>query len=300
MIANDVAACLADSPVFKEATAVAPGFLNLKLSESFLFGMVKAMAEEPKFGLEMPEKPKKIMIDYGGANVAKPLHVGHLRPAIIGESIKRISRYAGHEVIGDVHLGDWGTPIGMVIAELQERKPELVYFDENYEGEYPEETPITEAEFAEIYPLASAKSKEDPEFKAKALEATRKFQKGVRGYRALWKHIVDVSKVDLKRNYDSLNVEFDLWKGESDVNDLIPEMVDYMKKRRLGLYQRRRSGGGCERRKRHQGSAPLYDLKIRWRLPVQHHGPGHYHGAYAPVRSRRDHLYHGQAPGPVL
>ena len=191
--------------------------------------MVKAMDSEPKFGLEMPEKPKKIMIDYGGANVAKPLHVGHLRPAIIGESIKRISRYAGHEVIGDVHLGDWGTPIGMVITELQERKPDLPYFDESYQGEYPAEEPITEAEFAEIYPLASAKSKEDAAFKAKALEATRKFQKGVRGYRALWKHIVDVSKVDLKKNYDSLNVEFDLWKGESDVNDLIPEMVDYMK-----------------------------------------------------------------------
>ena len=191
MIANDVAARLADSPVFKEAAAVAPGFLNLKLSESFLLGMVKAMDSEPKFGLEMPEKPKKIMIDYGGANVAKPLHVGHLRPAIIGESIKRISRYAGHEVIGDVHLGDWGTPIGMVIAELQERKPDLLYFDESYQGEYPAEEPITEAEFAEIYPLASAKSKEDAAFKAKALEATRKFQKGVRGYRALWKHIVD-------------------------------------------------------------------------------------------------------------
>ena len=229
MIANDVAARLADSPVFKEAAAVAPGFLNLKLSESFLLGMVKVMDSEPKFGLEMPEKPKKIMIDYGGANVAKPLHVGHLRPAIIGESIKRISRYAGHEVIGDVHLGDWGTPIGMVITELQERKPDLPYFDESYQGEYPAGEPITEAEFAEIYPLASAKSKEDAAFKAKALEATRKFQKGVRGYRALWKHIVDVSKVDLKRNYDSLNVEFDLWKGESDVNDLIPEMVDYMK-----------------------------------------------------------------------
>lgn len=229
MIANDVAARLADSPVFKEAAAVAPGFLNLKLSESFLLGMVKAMDSEPKFGLEMPEKPKKIMIDYGGANVAKPLHVGHLRPAIIGESIKRISRYAGHEVIGDVHLGDWGTPIGMVITELQERKPDLPYFDESYQGEYPAEEPITEAEFAEIYPLASAKSKEDAAFKAKALEATRKFQKGVRGYRALWKHIVDVSKVDLKKNYDSLNVEFDLWKGESDVNDLIPEMVAYMK-----------------------------------------------------------------------
>ncbi|MCI9336252.1 MAG: arginine--tRNA ligase [Lachnospiraceae bacterium] len=229
MIANDVAAKLTDSDVFREAAAVAPGFLNLKLSEGFLLRQVEAMRTEPKFGLEMPGSRKKIMIDYGGANVAKPLHVGHLRPAIIGESIKRISRYAGHEVIGDVHLGDWGTPIGMVITELQERKPELVYFDENYQGEYPEEAPLTEAEFAEIYPLASGKAKEDPEYRARALEATRKFQKGVRGYRALWKHIVDVSKVDLKRNYDSLNVEFDLWKGESDVNDLIPEMVAYMK-----------------------------------------------------------------------
>lgn len=229
VIANEVAARLAGSKVFKEAAAVAPGFLNLKLSEGFLLTAVEAMRTEPKFGLEALEKPRKIMIDYGGANVAKPLHVGHLRPAIIGESIKRISRYVGHEVIGDVHLGDWGTPIGMVITELRERRPELLYFDESYQGDYPEEAPITEAEFAEIYPLASAKSKEDPAFKAKALEATRKFQKGVRGYRALWKHIVDVSKVDLKKNYDSLNVEFDLWKGESDVNDLIPEMVAYMK-----------------------------------------------------------------------
>lgn len=230
VIAGEVASRLADHPVFQEAVAVAPGFLNLKLRESCLLGMLQEMASSAKYGLGMPEHPRKILIDYGGANVAKPLHVGHLRPAIIGESIKRICRYAGHEVIGDVHLGDWGTPIGMVITQLQERKPDLVYFDENYEGVYPEETPITEAEFAEIYPLASARSKEDPEFKARALEATRKFQQGVPGYRALWKHIVDVSKVDLKKNYDSLHVEFDLWKGESDVNDLIPEMVDYMKK----------------------------------------------------------------------
>lgn len=229
MIANEVAAQLSESKVFKEAVAAMPGFLNLKLSESFLLNIVKAMAEEPKFGLEIPEKPKNIMIDYGGANVAKPLHVGHLRPAIIGESIKRISRYAGHEVIGDVHLGDWGTPIGMVITELRERKPELIYFDENYTGEYPTEPPFTDDEFAEIYPLASAKAKEDPEYRARALEATLKFQNGVRGYRALWKHIVDMSKVDLKKNYDSLDVEFDLWKGESDVNGLIPEMVAYMK-----------------------------------------------------------------------
>ncbi len=229
MIADEVVRQLGESSVFKEAVAVAPGFLNLRISEDFLLGMVCTMTKEEKFGLEMPGKSKKIMIDYGGANVAKPLHVGHLRPAIIGESIKRICRYAGHEVIGDVHLGDWGTPIGMVITELRERKPDLLYFDENYDGAYPEEPPITEAEFAEIYPLASAKAKADPEYRGRALEATRKFQTGVRGYRALWKVIVDVSKVDLKRNYDSLNVEFDLWKGESDVNDLIPEMVAYMK-----------------------------------------------------------------------
>ena len=229
VIANEVASRLEGSSVFKEAAAVAPGFLNLKISEAFLLNVVKTMAEETKFGLEMPTKQKKIMIDYGGANVAKPLHVGHLRPAIIGESIKRICRYAGNECIGDVHLGDWGTPIGLVITELQERKPDLVYFDENYTGEYPEEPPFTDAEFAEIYPFASAKSKEDAEYRARALEATRKFQSGVRGYRALWEHIVRVSKVDLKKNYDSLNVEFDLWKGESDVNDLIPEMVAYMK-----------------------------------------------------------------------
>lgn len=229
MIANDVAAKLEGSGVFKEASAVAPGFLNLKLSEEYLLEIVKTMKAEPKFGLGMPAHPKKIIIDYGGANVAKPLHVGHLRPAIIGESIKRISRYAGNECIGDVHLGDWGLPIGLVITELQERKPDLVYFDENYEGEYPEEPPFTDEEFAEIYPLASAKSKEDPEYKTRAMEATLKFQRGIRGYRALWKHILEVSKVDLKKNYDSLNVEFDLWKGESDVNELIPEMVAYMK-----------------------------------------------------------------------
>lgn len=231
MIANGVAAKLAESQVFKEAAAVAPGFLNLKLSETYLLKLLNTMAAEPKFGLEMPEHPERIMIDYGGANVAKPLHVGHMRPAVIGESIKRICRYAGNECIGDAHLGDWGLPIGLVITELQERRPDLVYFDESYEGEYPEESPFAdENEFDEIYPLATAKSKEDPEYRARALEATRKFQDGVRGYRALWRHIVDISKVDIKKNYDSLNVEFDLWKGESDVHDLIPHMVDYMKK----------------------------------------------------------------------
>lgn len=229
MIANDVAEKLKESIVFGEAAAVAPGFLNLKLSEDYLLQVIGQMAEEPKFGLEMPDKAKKIIIDYGGANVAKPLHVGHLRSAVIGESIKRINRYAGHQVIGDVHLGDWGLQMGLVIMGLKERKPDLIYFDESYEGEYPEEAPFTISELEEIYPASSARSKEDPEYKAQAMEATFKLQNGIRGYRAIWKHILNVSVADLKKNYSSLNVEFDLWKGESDVHDLIPEMVAYMK-----------------------------------------------------------------------
>ena len=228
MIANDVAEQLKDSKVFSEVVAVAPGFLNLKVSEAFLLTYLQGMEANEKFGLEKPEHPKKIIIDYGGPNVAKPLHVGHLRSAVIGESVKRISRYVGHEVIGDVHLGDWGLQMGLVITGLQERQPELVYFDENYAGEYPEEAPFTISELEEIYPAASAKSKEDPEYKAKAMEATFKLQSGVRGYRALWKHIINVSVNDLKKNYSKLNVEFDLWKGESDVHDIIPEMVAYM------------------------------------------------------------------------
>ena len=228
-IANDVAGQLETSSVFSEVRAVAPGFLNLKLSEEYLLKAVECMAAEPKFGLEPADRPKKIIIDYGGANVAKPLHVGHIRAAVIGESIKRICRYVGHEVIGDVHLGDWGLQMGLVITGLQDRQPELVYFDESYQGEYPDEAPFTISELEEIYPAASARSKEDPEYKARAMEATFKLQNGVRGYRALWKHILNVSVADLKKNYGSLNVEFDLWKGESDVHDLIPEMVDYMK-----------------------------------------------------------------------
>lgn len=228
-IAGEVAEKLQGSRVFSQAEAVAPGFLNLKLSEEFLRDYLRQMRREDKFGLEEPVKPRRIVIDYGGANVAKPLHVGHLRSAVIGESIKRICRYAGHEVIGDAHLGDWGLQMGLVIVGVEERQPDLVYFDESYEGEYPAEPPFTISELEEIYPASSAKSKEDPEYKARAMEATYKLQNGVRGYRALWQHMMNVSVADLKKVYSSLNVEFDLWKGESDVRDLIPEMVQDMK-----------------------------------------------------------------------
>ena len=230
MIANEVAEKLQNSEVFAEVSVVAPGFLNLKVKEQFVKEYLQAMRDDVKFGLQMPEKTKKIMVDYGGPNVAKPLHVGHLRSAIIGESIKRICRYAGHEVIGDIHLGDWGLQMGLIITELQKRQPDLVYFDENFAGEYPKEAPFTISELEEIYPTASAKSKEDAQYKAEAMEATYKLQSGVRGYRALWDHIISVSVSDLKKNYENLNVDFDLWKGESDVHDIIPDMVEAMKK----------------------------------------------------------------------
>ena len=230
MIANDVAEKLSDSKVFAEVQAVAPGFLNLKIKNSFFTDYLKEMEKADKFGLDKPEKPMKIVVDYGGANIAKPLHVGHIRSAVIGESVKRILRYCGHEVIGDVHLGDWGLPMGLVITELKERKPDLVYFDDSFTGEYPTEAPFTITELEELYPTASKKSKEDPEYKAKAMDVTFKMQSGVRGYRAIWKHILNVSVADLKKNYGSLNVDFDLWKGESDVHDIIPGMVEYMKK----------------------------------------------------------------------
>ncbi len=229
VIANDVAERLKDSNIFSEISVIAPGFLNLKISDAFLRDYLDGMRRDSKFGLENTGCPKKIIIDYGGPNVAKPLHVGHLRSAIIGESIKRILRYVGNEVIGDIHLGDWGLQMGLIITELKARHPELIYFDEDYSGEYPSEAPFTISELEEIYPTASAKSKEDAAYKEAAMDATFKLQNGVRGYRALWQHILNVSVADLKKNYDKLNVEFDLWKGESDVHGLIPEMVTYMK-----------------------------------------------------------------------
>lgn len=230
MIANDVAAKLADSKVFSKVEAVAPGFLNCDVTADFVGDYMKEMRKAPKFGVEEPEKPLEIVIDYGGPNVAKPLHVGHLRSAVIGESVKRIARYVGHHVTGDIHMGDWGQPMGLIMNELKIRKPDLVYFDESYTGEYPAEPPFTISELEEIYPFASKRSKEDAEYKENAMSCTYKLQSGVRGYRALWNHIIAVSVADLKRNYKNLNVEFDLWNGESAVHDLIPGMVDYMKK----------------------------------------------------------------------
>lgn len=228
-MANEVVEFLKDSESFKEIAAQAPGFINMSVSDGFLADYINKMAASETLGLDKAENPETIVIDYGGANVAKPLHVGHLRSAVIGESIKRTARYLGHKVIGDVHLGDWGLQIGLIITELKHRKPELVYFDESFDGEYPTEPPFTMSDLEEIYPYASGYSKEHPEYKEEAQTATAELQSGRKGYLALWQHIINVSVADLKKIYTKLNVEFDLWKKESDAQPYIPQMVQDMK-----------------------------------------------------------------------
>lgn len=230
MIANDVVEVLKESVCIEQVETVNPGFINIILDGEFVASYLGKMSEQEKLGVEEPTKQKTIIVDYGGANVAKPLHVGHLRSAVIGESVKRIGKYVGHKMIGDVHLGDWGYQMGLVITELKKRKPELPYFDDQFEGEYPEESPFTITELEEIYPTASAYAKEHEDYKEEALQATFLLQNGHRGYTAIWKHIMNVSVADLKKNYGALNVEFDLWKGEADAQPYIPEMVEYMKK----------------------------------------------------------------------
>ena len=228
MIADDVVGKLAGNTVFKSIESVKPGFINIILSEDFMSDYLNKMAGEDKFGYVPSVTDKTVIVDYGGANAAKPLHVGHLRSAVIGESVKRIQRFAGNKVIGDVHLGDWGLQMGLIIEELRDRKPELPYFDENFTGEYPAEAPFTISELEEIYPAASAKSKENAEFLERAHNATLKLQSGDRACTAIWNHIMVVSKADLKKNYDNLNVSFDLWKGESDAQPYIPDMIQDM------------------------------------------------------------------------
>ncbi len=224
MIANDVVAVVGDNDMFSSVEAVNPGFININLNSEFVAKYLNDMNNADKFGV-VNENVETIVVDYGGANVAKPLHIGHLRSAVIGESVKRIEKYMGNNVIGDVHLGDWGLQMGLIITELQERQPDLVYFDESYTGEYPTEAPFTISELEEIYPCASKKSKEDEAFKERAQQATLKLQSGYAPYRALWQHIMNVSKVDLKKNYDNLHVHFDLWKGESDAQPYIPGLI---------------------------------------------------------------------------
>ena len=236
MIAEDVAVYLKESSYFEMVEVVKPGFINLKLAPQSIEDYLNKMSDKEKLGVEETKAPETIMIDYGGPNVAKPLHVGHLRSAIIGESVKRIIRFKGNKVIGDIHLGDWGYQMGLIITELKKRKPELPYFDEDFAGEYPKEAPFTIGELEEIYPTASAYAKKDEAYKEEALHATYLLQNGYRGYRAIWNHIMNVSVTDLKKNYEKLNVEFDLWKGEADAQKYIPDMVEMLKEKGFARY----------------------------------------------------------------
>lgn len=224
-IANAVVEKLSGNPMFAEVNAVMPGFINIRLDAQYLADYMNGMQQADKLGLEEQGHGETIIVDYGGANVAKPLHVGHLRSAVIGESIKRMGRYLGYHMIGDVHLGDWGLQMGLIIEELRDRKPELVYFDESYTGEYPSEPPFTISELEDIYPTASGKAKTDEAFKERAQTATYKLQNGYAPFTAIWKHIMAVSLADLKKNYANLDVHFDLWKGESDAEEFIPWLI---------------------------------------------------------------------------
>ena len=224
-----------DAQDFSLAEAVMPGFINLRLSGSFLAGYLEQMRTAPDFGVEKSGTGKTVVVDYGGANVAKPLHIGHLRPAIIGESLKRLHQFMGYNAIGDVHLGDWGLQMGLIIAELQDRQPNLPYFDPDFTGEYPAEAPFTLTELEEIYPAASARKKTDAEFAERAHAATYALQQGNRGYRAIWQHIMRISLADLHRVYDSLDVHFEKWLGESDADPYIPAMVADLKAKGLAI-----------------------------------------------------------------
>ncbi len=233
-IANAVAAKL-DAADFSMIDAVMPGFINLKLSDAFLKTYLEEMRTADNFGVVKSGEGKTIVVDYGGPNVAKPLHIGHLRSAIIGESIKRLYKFFGYNTIGDIHLGDWGLQMGLIITELQERKPDLCYFDESYTGEYPSEPPFTLAELEEIYPAASAKKKVDEAFADRAHTATFELQSGRRGYRAIWQHIMKMSVADMTRIYDNLDVHFESWLGESDADPFIPAMVEEFKAKGLAV-----------------------------------------------------------------
>ncbi len=243
-IANEISELLLSgkySGIFQKAQPAAPGFINIDLSPAFLAEHLNAQSRDDKLGTDEIGKGKKIIVDYGGPNVAKPLHVGHLRAAIIGESIKRIYRFCGYEVIGDVHLGDWGLQMGLIIEETRLRHPDLCYFDPDFTGEYPKEAPFTISDLEEIYPTASSRSKTDEGFAAAAHEATFRLQNGDPGYTALFRHIINISVADLKKNYANLGVTFDLWKGESDVQKYIPDMLADMKSKGF-LYESEGAG----------------------------------------------------------
>ncbi|HSF86879.1 MAG TPA: arginine--tRNA ligase [Acidimicrobiia bacterium] len=228
-LAQDVIDIVSTNEALEELSIAGPGFINIRLDDDYVAKATSAIATADRLGVEPPETPVNVLVDYGGPNVAKALHVGHLRPAIIGESVKRLFAYAGHPTVGDIHVGDWGTPMGQIIALIRERHPELPFFDPEFAGPYPDEIPFTEADLEAIYPIAAALAKEDESFAAEAQAANLALQQGAPGYLALLDRIRAISLADMKRTYDDLNVDFELWYGEARVHRRIPELIDRMR-----------------------------------------------------------------------
>ena len=229
-VAAEVAAALKENDMVLSAEVAGPGFINIRVSDDALAARAEAVRGEKMAGAEGASDPQVTVIDFGGPNVAKPMHVGHLRSAVIGDTLRRLLTFLGDQVTGDVHLGDWGLQMGHLVTELQDEQPGLIYFDADFTGPYPEEPPVTIDDLARMYPAASAKAKDDPARLERSQKAVAELQAGRPGYRALLKHFIDVSVAALKIDYEFLNVHFDLWKGESDVDDLIPDLVEQFKK----------------------------------------------------------------------
>ena len=223
-IANEIVDNIESKGIINRFSVTHPGFINFFVEKNTLDRYLKISYENLYKNIQYSNK--KVLVDYGGANVAKPLHVGHLRSATIGESIKRICEYIGNKTIGDVHLGDWGLQMGMIISELEIRNPDWIYFDLNYKGEYPSEPPISIKDLETLYPEANAKAKSNENFMMRAKQATYELQNGRKGYIELWKHIVNVSKKDLRKNYNKLNTKFDLWLGESDTQKYYDSVIN--------------------------------------------------------------------------
>jgi arginyl-tRNA synthetase len=234
-IAEKVAETLRAHGAFREVSLAGPGFINLSVTDAYLAEAMNRVAKDDRLGQPVKEKPEMVVLDYGGPNIAKPMHVGHLRAAIIGDSIRRIFKFVGDNTVGDVHMGDWGLQMGMLISELEIRRPDLPYFDAKLTGPYPKESPVTLTELEEMYPKASGDCKADPARLERARLATAELQEGRPGYRAVWQHFFDISVEAMKRDYGNLGVYFDLWKGEACVNDLIPPMVEEMKKKGIAI-----------------------------------------------------------------
>jgi arginyl-tRNA synthetase len=230
-IAQAVIEAVQDREIFSDISIAGAGFINMSLTDSFLASHMREMTDDDRLGCARTSQPKNIIIDFGGPNVAKPMHVGHLRSTIIGDCLQRLLRFTGDDVTSDIHLGDWGLQMGMLICELRRSRPHLPYFDACYAGAYPDETPVSIDDLEEMYPVASARCKSDEREMEAARAATADLQQGRLGYRALWKHFVSVSVNALKDDFGRLGVTFDLWRGESYYNDRLAGMIGELKAR---------------------------------------------------------------------